>query len=145
MKSLRAFIVDTWYGAISVCSLWCVCCLLLYAWLGVYSRMEVLLIGLYVVQIALFLSAMCVAFVNFVRRKRELALGQLVCLIVLLVSFCLASGLVCYAITFSTRYAIKFRKEQKWKIGVTENDLPFSVEFRARDPIGYGRLRCLRW
>ena len=135
MKSLRAYIVDTWYGSISICSLWCVCCLLLYAWLGVYSRMEVLLIGLYAVQIALFLSTMCVAFVNFVRRKRKLALGQMACLIVVCVSFCLASGFICYAITFSTRYAREFRKEQKWKIGVTESELPFSVEFRARDPI----------
>ena len=135
MKSLRVYIVDTWYGAISVCSLWCVCCLLLYAWLGVYSRMEMLLIGLFVVQAVLFVVTLCVGLVNFTRRKCKLALGQMACLIVVCVSFCLASGFICYAITFSTRYANEFRKNQKWKIGVPESELPFSVEFRARDPI----------
>ena len=65
MKSFRVYIVDTWYGAISVCSLWCICCLLLYAWLGVYGRMETLLIGLYVVQAVLFFVTLCVGLVNF--------------------------------------------------------------------------------
>lgn len=135
MKSFRVYIVDTWYGAISVCSLWCICCLLLYAWLGVYDRMETLLIGLYVVQAVLFFVTLCVGLVNFIRRKCKLAIVQILCLIAAFILFCLASGLICYAITFSTRYANEFRKEQKWKIGVTESELPFSIEFRARDPV----------
>ena len=135
MKSLRVFVFDTWYGVLSICGVWGVCCLVLYGWLGVYGNMEIALFGLYVFQAILLLLGLFVSAVNLFRRKYAFAIVQLGCLIAGTAVVCIASGLVCYSITFSERYAVEFRKDQPWVSGSGVTNLPFSVEFRARSPV----------
>ena len=135
MKSLRVFVFDTWYGVLSICGVWGVCCLALYGWLGVYSDMEMVLFGLYALQGLFLLLSLIVCVVNLVCRKYVLAMVQLGCLIAEAAAFCIASGLVCYGITFSERYAVEFRKDQPWVSGTGMTNLPFSVEFRAGSPV----------
>ena len=135
MKSLRIFVFDTWYGVLSICGVWGVCCLSFYGWLGVYSNMENTLFVLYVFQGILLLLGLFVAAVNLFRRKYLFAVVQFGCLIAGIAVFGIASGLVCYTITFSERYAVEFRKSQQWVSGTGVTNLPFSVEFRARSPV----------
>ena len=135
MKTLRFFIFDTWFGVVSICSVWGCCCLAFYQWLGAYRDMEMLLFGLYALQCFLLLLSLFVVSANFFHRKYGLALVQLGCLTVVLALFCVASGLVCYGVTFSNRFAEEFRKEQRWTVGYGVTNLPFLVEFRARSPV----------
>jgi len=129
------YLFDTTCGASVICIVSGITCLALYWWLGVFDSCSVVLFGVFALQTCMLVLELSVAMINLIRGCFRLGLLQLILFFAVSVMFCVALSFKNYAIIFSDRHAVEYRRIQTWHEVRLTNNVPFSVEFRSRHPI----------